>query len=85
MEGQDFTIDGVPSTLEGATDLWTKDKYHFQQWAVEQADGFVTTKRTADGGLTGGFTSPYQTLGNCRVWLLRSRAGQTSTSKAYVR
>ena len=53
VEGQDFTIDGVPSTLEGAADLWTKDKYHFQQWAVEQADGFVTTKRTADGGIDG--------------------------------
>ena len=53
VEGQDFTIDGVPSTLEGAVDLWTKDKYHFQQWAVEQADGFVTTKRTADGGVDG--------------------------------
>ena len=53
MEGQDFTIDGIPSTLEGAVDLWTKDKYHFQQWAVEQSDGFVTTKRTADGGVDG--------------------------------
>ena len=53
MEGQDFTIDGVPSTLEGAADLWTKDKYHFQQWAVEMVDGFPTTKRTADGGVDG--------------------------------
>ena len=53
MVGQDFTIDGIPSTLEGAVDLWAKDKYHFQQWAVEQADGFVTTKRTADGGVDG--------------------------------
>ena len=53
VEGQDFTIDGIPGTLEGAADLWTKDKYHFQQWAVEQTDGFVTTKRTADGGIDG--------------------------------
>ena len=53
VEGQDFTIDGVPSTVEGAQDLWQKDKYHFQQWAVENADGFVTTKRTADGGVDG--------------------------------
>ena len=53
VEGSDFAIDGIPSTLEGAVDLWTKDKYHFQQWAVEHADGFVTTKRTADGGVDG--------------------------------
>ena len=53
VEGQDFTIDGIPSTVEGAQYLWQKDKYHFQQWAVENADGFVTTKRTADGGVDG--------------------------------
>ena len=53
VEGQDFTIEGVPSTLEGAQDLWRRDKYHFQKWAVEQADGFVTARRTGDGGIDG--------------------------------
>ena len=53
IEGQDFTVEGVPSTMEGAQDLWRRDKYHFQKWAVEQIEGFVTTKRTADGGVDG--------------------------------
>ena len=53
IEGTDFMIDGVPRTIEGARDLWTRDKYHFQKWAVEETDGFVTTKRTADGGVDG--------------------------------
>ena len=53
IEGTDFTIDGVPRTLEGARDLWRRDKYHFQKWAVEEIDGFVTTKRSADGGVDG--------------------------------
>ena len=53
VEGQDFTVEGVPGTLEGAQDLWTRDKYHFQKWAVEQVEGFVTTKRSADGGVDG--------------------------------
>ena len=53
VEGQDFTVEGVPRTVEGAQDLWERDKYHFQKWAVEQADGFVTTKRSADGGIDG--------------------------------
>ena len=53
VEGQDYTIDGVPKNLEGARDLWKRDKYHFQKWAVEEVDGFVTTKRTADGGVDG--------------------------------
>ena len=51
--GRDFEITGVPRTLEGAKDLWERDKYHFQKWAVEEVDGFVTTKRTADGGIDG--------------------------------
>ena len=52
-EGEDFEIDGVPRNSEGARSLWIKDKYHFQRWAVEQVDGFVTTKRTSDGGIDG--------------------------------
>ena len=52
-EGEHFTIEGVPHNIEGARDLWSRDKYHFQKWAVEQVDGFVTTKRTADGGIDG--------------------------------
>lgn len=51
--GEDFTIQGVPRNLEGARDLWERDKYHFQKWAVESVDGFVTSKRTADGGVDG--------------------------------
>ena len=53
IDGEDFTVQGVPETIEGAQDLWERDKYHFQQWAVEQVDGFVTTRRTADGGVDG--------------------------------
>ena len=53
VEGQDFTVEGVPRTVEGAQDLWERDKYHFQKWAVEQVEGFVTTKRSADGGIDG--------------------------------
>ena len=53
VEGQDFTVEGVPRNLEGARDLWERDKYHFQKWAVEQVDGFVTSKQTADGGIDG--------------------------------
>ena len=53
VEGTDFVVDGVPRNLEGARDIWERDKYHFQRWAIEQVDGFVTTKRTADGGVDG--------------------------------
>ena len=53
VEGQDFEVRGVPCDVEGARDLWKRNPYHFQKWAVEQVDGFVTAKQTADGGIDG--------------------------------
>ena len=53
VEGQDFEIHGWPQNVEGAEDLWGRDPYQFQKWAVEQVDGFVTSRKTADGGIDG--------------------------------
>ena len=53
VEGEDFEISGIPRTVEGAQDLWERDKHHFQKWAIEQIDGFVTSRKTADGGIDG--------------------------------
>ena len=52
-EGIDFEIKGVPLTVEDAQDLWEKDPCQFQKWAVERAEGLVSTKRTSDGGIDG--------------------------------
>ena len=53
IEGRHYEIEGVPRTVEGAQDLWERDKYHFQKWAVEQVEGFVTTRKSSDGGIDG--------------------------------
>lgn len=53
IEGVDFVVEGIPGSVEGAQDLWTRDKHQFQKWAIEQVDGFVTTKKTDDGGIDG--------------------------------
>ena len=53
VEGTDYTIQGVPSTLEGAHLLHEQDPYQFQRWAVAEVEGFVTSKQTADGGIDG--------------------------------
>lgn len=53
VEGVNYLIEGVPRNVEGAQALWERDPYDFQKWAVEQVDGFVTTRRTADGGVDG--------------------------------
>ncbi len=52
-EGVDYEISGIPQTLEGANDLHKRDPYQFQKWAVEMVDGFVTAKKSNDGGVDG--------------------------------
>ena len=68
VEGVDFMIDGVPRSLEGAHDLWERDKYHFQKWAVEEVDGFVTSRQTADGGIDGRLYFDTPESATCRAW-----------------
>ena len=53
VENKHFLIRGIPYNAEGARDLWRRDPYHFQQWCVEEVNGFVTNSRTADGGIDG--------------------------------
>lgn len=52
-EGVHFEVDGIPNSVESAEALWKQDKYQFQKWAVEQIDGFCTTRQSADGGVDG--------------------------------
>ena len=53
VENTDYGISGVPQTLEAAEHLWHRDPYHFQTWAVAIVDGFVTARRSHDGGVDG--------------------------------
>ena len=78
-EGTDFTIKGVPHNLEGAKDLWRRDKYHFQKWTVEQVDGFVTTKRTADGGIDGRIYFPIPDEQDLQSMVLEVKGGTNVT------
>ena len=75
VEGQDFDIEGVPRNIEGAKDLWEKDPYHFQKWAVEEVDGFVTAKRTADGGVDGRLYFDVPGRGNLQSMAIEVKGG----------
>ncbi len=59
VEDQDYQITGIPRSVEGAKDLWQRDKYQFQKWAVEMVDGFVTARKSRDGGVDGRLYFPY--------------------------
>ncbi len=52
-EDREFEIDGIPVSVEGAVQLFRKDPFQFQHWAVERVDGFPTQKKVADKGIDG--------------------------------
>lgn len=52
-EEKDFQMDGIPVSVEGAMQLFKKDPFQFQHWAVERVDGFPTLKKVADKGIDG--------------------------------
>ena len=76
VEGTDFEIAGVPQNIEGTRDLWARDKYHFQKWAVEQVDGFVTARRTSDGGIDGRLYFARHGFKELRSMVLEAKGGK---------
>lgn len=52
-EGLEYEIKGVPLSVEGAQDLFERDKRQFQHWAVEIAGGFVNNRHSGDRGIDG--------------------------------
>ncbi len=52
-EGKHFEVDGIPVSLEQAQELFKRDPFQFQHWAVERAGGFPMQKKVADKGIDG--------------------------------
>ena len=76
MEGTDYDITGIPKSLEGALDLWERDKYQFQKWAVEMVDGFVTAQKTRDGGVDGRIYFPTDEDDELKAMKLEVKGGK---------
>ena len=76
QEGTDFVVSGVPKTTEGARDLWRRDTHHFQCWAIEQVEGFGTTKRTADGGIDGRLYFTVSDESNLQSMIIEVKGGK---------
>ncbi|MCY4552148.1 MAG: DNA methyltransferase [Candidatus Poribacteria bacterium] len=73
---RDYEITGVPRTLEGAEDLWKRDRYQFQKWAVEEVDGFVTARKTVDGGVDGRLYYPADDADDLKAMKLEVKGGK---------
>ncbi len=76
VEDRHFFIRGIPHDKEGARDLWRRDPYHFQQWCVEEVNGFVTNRRTADGGIDGRIYFEMNDVKKLQNMILEVKGGQ---------
>ena len=76
VENKHFIIKGIPYNYEGAHDLWRRDPYQFQQWCVEEVNGFVTNKRSADGGIDGRIYFEMNNVKKLQNMILEVKGGQ---------
>lgn len=53
VEGIHFAVNGVPTSVEGAQELFDRDPFQFQHWFVERVGGFPMQRKVADRGIDG--------------------------------
>jgi site-specific DNA-methyltransferase (adenine-specific) len=73
-EGSDFTVTGIPVSVESARELFKKDPLQFQHWAVEHMKGFVNSKMSGDRGIDGRIY--YQTDSGLRSLIISVKGGK---------
>lgn len=74
QEGEHYDINGVPLSVEGAEDLFSRDPRQFQHWAVELAGGFSSTKHSGDLGIDGRIH--FETQGGLKNMILSVKGGK---------
>lgn len=53
VEGAHYEVDGIPVSVEQAQELFKRDPFQFQHWAVELVGGFPSSRRSGDKGIDG--------------------------------
>jgi DNA methylase len=81
QEGQDYEVSGVPLSVEGAHELFTRDPHQFQHWAVELAGGFCSARQSGDRGIDGRIY--FETAAGLRSMVISVKGGRLSP--AYIR
>jgi DNA modification methylase len=80
-EGQQYQINGIPLSVEGAEELFSHDPRQFQNWAVEMAGGFSSTKHSGDLGIDG--RVHFETRDGLRNMVLSVKGGKLTP--AFIR
>ncbi|MDX2138200.1 MAG: DNA methyltransferase [Chloroflexota bacterium] len=81
QEGEHYDINGIPVSVEGAQDLFSRDPHQFQHWSVELAGGFASTKKSGDLGIDGRIY--FETTSGLKNMVISVKGGKLTP--AYVR
>lgn len=74
VEGHHYTVDGIPTSVEGAQELFDKDPSTFQNWFVERVGGFPMQRKSADRGIDGRIY--FETRDGLREMMLQVKGGK---------
>jgi DNA modification methylase len=74
VEGAHYTVDGIPTSVEGAQELFNKDPSTFQSWFVERVGGFPMQRKSADRGIDGRIY--FETRNGLREMMLQVKGGK---------
>lgn len=75
VEGSDFIVDGIPTSVDGAQELFNKDPSTFQNWFVERVGGFPMQRKSADRGIDGRIY--FETKRGLKEMVLQVKGGKT--------
>lgn len=74
VERAHFSVDGIPVSVEQAQELFRRDPFQFQHWAVERAGGFPMQKKVADRGIDGRIY--FETREGLRAMMMSVKGGK---------
>jgi len=74
VEGHDYIVDGIPTSVEGAQVLFDKDPATFQNWFVERVGGFPMQRKSADRGIDGRIY--FETRAGLREMMIQVKGGK---------
>ena len=73
-ENTHFEVDGIPVSVEQALELFRRDPFQFQHWAVERVGGFPMQKKVADRGIDGRIY--FETRDGLRAMMMSVKGGK---------
>ncbi|WP_419808361.1 DNA methyltransferase [Sphingomonas sp.] len=74
VEGVHYAVDGIPTSVDGAQELFNKDPSTFQNWFVERVGGFPMAKKSADRGIDGRIY--FETRTGLREMMIQVKGGK---------